>query len=265
MKWDYDTQEELSATGNGVFHHQRGHVPRWKRLAVVLRSRNEAGGERGFQARQRLQSGRRGAVDDHPRRRGLGRGEQFARHLRHRHQHLQGAGRITNLFVALHALHLRRKAYVTQIWDNRIFIVNPKRYEITGYIECPNMGMQSGSTEQMVQYGKYVFVNCWSYQNRILRIDTETDRVDAELVVGIQPTSLVMDKNHKLWTITDGGYEGSPYGYEARRCTASTPPRSGSKQKFPFQTGRQPFGGADQRHGRQNLLDQRRHLVDERR
>ena len=125
-------------------------------------------------------------------------------------------GRITNLTSPRYIHFLSdEKAYITQIWDNRIFIVNPKRYEVTGYIECPNMTTESGSTEQMVQYGKYVYVNCWSYQNRILKIDTETDQVVAELEVGIQPTSLVMDCNNKLWTITDGGYEGSPYGYEA--------------------------------------------------
>lgn len=125
-------------------------------------------------------------------------------------------GRITNLTSPRYMHFLSdEKAYVTQLWDNRIFIVNPKRYEITGYIECPGMTMENGSTEQMVQYGKYVYVNCWSYQNRILKIDTETDRVVDELVVGIQPTSLVLDKNNKMWTITDGGYENSPYGYEA--------------------------------------------------
>ena len=124
-------------------------------------------------------------------------------------------GRITNLTSPRYIHFLSdEKAYVTQIWDNRIFIVNPKRYEITGYIEVPNMTMESGSTEQIVQYGKYVYINCWSYQNRILKIDTETDQIVAELTVGIQPTSLALDCNNKLWTVTDGGYEGSPYGYE---------------------------------------------------
>lgn len=125
-------------------------------------------------------------------------------------------GRIVNLTSPRYIHFISdEKAYVTQLWDNRIFIVNPRRYEVTGYIECPGMTMESGSTEQMVQYGKYLYVNCWSYQNRILKIDTETDCVVDELEVGIQPTSLVLDKNNKLWTITDGGYEGSPYGYEA--------------------------------------------------
>lgn len=125
-------------------------------------------------------------------------------------------GRIENLTSPRYIHFLSdEKAYVTQLWDNRIFIVNPKRYEITGYIECPAMTMESGSTEQMVQWGKYVFVNCWSYQNRILKIDTSTDKVVAELEVGIQPTSLVVDCYGKLWSITDGGYEDSPYGFEA--------------------------------------------------
>lgn len=125
-------------------------------------------------------------------------------------------GRIENLTSPRYIHFLSdEKAYVTQIWDNRIFIVNPQKYEITGYITVPNMTMENGSTEQMVQYGKYVYCNCWSYQNRIIKIDTETDQVIDELTIGIQPTSLVMDKYNKMWTVTDGGYEGSPYGYEA--------------------------------------------------
>ena len=42
-------------------------------------------------------------------------------------------GRITN-FTSPRYIHFisDEKAYVTQIWDNRIFIVNPKKYEITG-------------------------------------------------------------------------------------------------------------------------------------
>lgn len=124
-------------------------------------------------------------------------------------------GRIENL-TSPRYIHFvnEEKAYVSQIWDNRIFIVNPRKYEITGTITVPGMSLQSGSTEQMVQLGRYVYCSCWSYQNCIIKIDTETDEVVERLEVGVQPRSLVLDRDGKLWTITDGGYEDSPYGYE---------------------------------------------------
>ena len=150
-------------------------------------------------------------------------------------------GRITNL-TSPRYMHFvsDTKAYITQLWDNRIFIVNPKTYQITGHILCPNMTMESGSTEQMVQKGKYVYVNCWSYQNRILKIDTVTDQIVGELQVGIQPTSLALDAYGKLWTVTDGGYEGSPYGYEAPSLYRIDPETFTIEQKFTFNVGDYP-------------------------
>ena len=147
-------------------------------------------------------------------------------------------GRITNL-TSPRYIHFvsDEKAYISQLWDNRIFIVNPKRYQVTGYIEVPNMTMESGSTEQMVQFGDYVYVNCWSYQNRILKIDTRTDSVVDELTVGIQPQSLALDCNGKLWTVTDGGFDGSPYGYEAPTLYRIDAERFEIEKKFDFRLG----------------------------
>ncbi|MEG1863709.1 MAG: YncE family protein [Alistipes sp.] len=149
-------------------------------------------------------------------------------------------GRITNLTSPRYIHFISdEKAYVTQLWDNRIFIINPRKFEITGYITT-DMTMQTGSTEQMVQYGRYVYTNCWSYQNRILKIDTQTDRVVGQLTLGIQPTSLVLDKFDKLWTITDGGYEGSPYGHEAPSLYRIDAETFQIEQQFKFKFGDSP-------------------------
>lgn len=102
-----------------------------------------------------------------------------------------------------------RKAYVSQLYDNRIFIVDPADCSITGHIVTG-----SRSTEQMVAIGRYVYCNCWSYQNKILRIDTSTDLVTDSLTVGMQPQSMTADADGRLWVLTDGGYDGSPTGNE---------------------------------------------------
>ena len=150
-------------------------------------------------------------------------------------------GRIDN-FTSPRYIHFinDEKAYVTQMWDNRIAIVNPKKYEITGYIEVPGMTAGNGSTEQMVEYDGYVYCSCWSYQNRIIKIDTATDKVVDDVVVGIQPNSLVVDAYYRLWTMTDGGYEGSPYGYEAPALLRIDPTTLDIEKKFTFRLGDSP-------------------------
>lgn len=150
-------------------------------------------------------------------------------------------GRIENLTSPRYIHFISdEKAYVTQIWDNRIFIVNPKKYEITGYITVPDMPLSMGSTEQMVQWRNFVFCNCWSYQNKILKIDSDSDSVVGQLTVGIQPNSLVLDCNGKLWTLTDGGYENSPFGYEAPALFRIDPETFTIEKIFYFDLGRSP-------------------------
>jgi glutamine cyclotransferase len=105
------------------------------------------------------------------------------------------------------------KAYVSDLYAMEISIVNPKTFKKIGSIDISN-GKNQHPSEQMVQYQNFVFTNAWSYDNKILVLDSDTDKLVDSIEVGIQPTSICMDKNNKIWAITDGGYEGSPYGYE---------------------------------------------------
>ena len=216
MEWDYGKMEDFSATGEGLFITNEGNFQYGNATLSYYDPETKTVENEIFYRANAMKLG--DVAQSMTIRNGVGWVVVNNSHVIFAIDinTFKEVGRIVDLTSPRYIHFLSdEKAYVTQIWDNRIFIVNPKTYQITGYIDCPDMTTESGSTEQMVQYGKYVFVNCWSYQNRILKIDTETDKVVDQLTVGIQPTSLVLDKNNKMWTITDGGYEGSPYGYEA--------------------------------------------------
>lgn len=93
-----------------------------------------------------------------------------------------------------------RKAYITDLYDPHIAVVDLTTLRIVRRI--PTNGHRS--TEQMAQWGRWLFTNCWSYDDQILVFDTETDTLIDSIQVGRQPSSLLIDCNDKLWTITDG-------------------------------------------------------------
>ena len=126
-------------------------------------------------------------------------------------------GHVTDITSPRNALVINdKKMYVTSLYDNRITIVDPSAYSVTGHIEIPDMEASTGSTEQMVRIGDYVYVNCWSYQKEILKIDVNNDKIADRIEVGIQPQSIAYDGNGSLWVLCDGGgWATNPIGYEA--------------------------------------------------
>lgn len=91
------------------------------------------------------------------------------------------------------------KAYISDLYSNFITIVNPQNYEILGMI---NSG---ASTEKMLFFDNYIYALNWNLGNKVLKINTLTDRVEDSLLINFQPNSLVIDKKFFLWVLTDGG------------------------------------------------------------
>ncbi len=129
------------------------------------------------------------------------------------------------------------KSYVTDLYAKSIYIVNTEKNKIIDQIDVNNNNSQfyQHSTEQMIKYNDLIFVNCWSYDNKILVIDTKTDKLIDSVEVPKQPVSMVLDANNKLWVLTDGGFDGSPYGSEPATLVKINPDNLTIERKIEFE------------------------------
>lgn len=134
-------------------------------------------------------------------------------------QNLQFRGKITGLTSPRYIRLLSpEKAYVSDLYARKIFIINPATSVILDTIDIAISDVRHNA-EQMILHGEKLFVACWSYDNKILVIDTRTDELIDSIEVGKQPNSMVVDKNGFLWVLSDGGFTGSSYGQEKASLT----------------------------------------------
>lgn len=120
------------------------------------------------------------------------------------------------------------KAYVTDYNSGSISIFNPANFQQTGSI---NIG---STTEAICKQGNDVFVSSWSFNNKVFKINSLTNQVEDSLTLVIQPNSMLIDKNNMLWVLSDGGFEGSPYGWEKAAITKINPQTFEIEQVFEF-------------------------------
>jgi glutamine cyclotransferase len=127
-------------------------------------------------------------------------------------------GKITGLTSPRYMQFINpNKAYVTDMYSKCIYIVDPNTYSVTNTININDNSetYYRHSSEQIVFCDDYMFVNSWSYDNKILIINTLTDELVDSIEVLNQPRKIVLDNNKKLWVLCDGGYDGSSFYGEA--------------------------------------------------
>lgn len=89
------------------------------------------------------------------------------------------------------------KGYVSDIYANGLSIVDLTTGTKTGSIALP------GKSEQMVMLSGKVYVTN-TERDKVYVINSSSNSIIDSIVVGINASSLVLDKNNKLWVLSSG-------------------------------------------------------------
>lgn len=115
---------------------------------------------------------------------------------------MESLGTITGLDSPRQMVISGRKGYVSSLNSDMLTVVDLDKIEISGHLDV-------GSTsEAIVVTGGRLFSAHWSGGSSIVVIDLTSGNVITSITTGLEPESMLLDKNGKLWVLCTGGWMG---------------------------------------------------------
>jgi hypothetical protein len=93
------------------------------------------------------------------------------------------------------------KAYVTSLYSDSVTIIDLTENSVSGYINLRR------TSESIVITGEKAFISNWVGGKEVMVINTDLDKVVDSIEVGIEPESMVLDKDFILWVLCNGGWK----------------------------------------------------------
>ncbi|RLD33313.1 MAG: hypothetical protein DRI72_05280 [Bacteroidetes bacterium] len=113
----------------------------------------------------------------------------------------------TGLTSPRHLLKIdNQRALISDLYEKNLTLINTENMEIISRVPLGR------TSENLLNYGNKVFVTNWSafqqdkLNNMVVVIDTNNIQMVDSIQVGIEPNSMVLDKDNYLWVLCSGGF-----------------------------------------------------------
>ncbi|MFW5645209.1 MAG: YncE family protein, partial [Bacteroidota bacterium] len=127
-------------------------------------------------------------------------------------------GTIGGLFAPRYMLFINDSLMlVSDLYKRSIDVVNFRSLKIVNTIPV------GGAVEQMLMHRNCIYAASWSFNDKLYKISLADMRVTDSLATGLQPNSMVIDKQKNIWVLCDGGYPGNDAGHEKARLLRIEP------------------------------------------
>jgi DNA-binding beta-propeller fold protein YncE len=94
------------------------------------------------------------------------------------------------------------KYYISSLYSDSLTLFSLSSCSVTGFIDIGR------SSEQMLVSGAKAYIASWSGGRVVTVVDIASDEIIKTIEVGLEPESMVSDRDGNIWVLCSGGYMG---------------------------------------------------------